>query len=83
MLSLMPGGEHWQLEVFQICRLPHYVRARQVVTALLQYLHQGLCETVPGNVQLIVNASSRVVLLHPSAPLFRGGVAPLSIGRVL
>src|SRR5215813_5387463 len=65
------GQKHRQLQVFQIGCLAHYVLARKVIAALLEYLHQRRRDSVSIDVVNVLWAAVRVVLLHECEVVLR------------
>ena len=68
----------------QVRGLPHHVRSRQVLAALLEHLHEALGHAVAVDREIVVPVALRIILRHEGEPRLEPGIArPDRIGRIL
>src|SRR6185369_15754638 len=73
-----------ELEVLEACRLLHDVGAGEVVTALLEHLHQALSDRVAEDHRGVGAVGFRIILVQELVPRLHARVVlPLRVGRIL
>src|SRR5262252_3656284 len=78
------GQQHGESEAIDARRLLHDVGSRQVVAALLQYVHERLRHGVAVGVEGVLQGAARIVLPHELHPGLEARlVLPLRVGDVL